>query len=103
MSTTIIVIVFFAIGYWFGAAGLLAGGAGVAVIAGRARKRLDQVTDTVDSAISSIDSSIKDSKGRLDKIESSALEVESESRQDRSSVDPYDSLILERPKLRDTE
>lgn len=97
---TILVLVFVAIGYYFGSVGLLAGGATVAVVAGRARSRVDEISDVVEAASDDISSSVEGSKARIVNLESSASKGKEESRESRLNHDPSSGLSVERPRLR---
>ena len=100
LTLAVLIIVFVALGYWLGSIGLLAGGAGVAAVANRARKKIDKVSSAADSAIAVIDGSIQASKERVSRLEKSSEESKNEAKADRLDVDPYESLVVDRPKLR---
>ena len=103
LAVIVLVLVFVGIGYYFGSIGLLAGGATVAVVAGRARSRVDQISDVAGAASDDISSSVEGSKVRVVNLESSASKTKEESRERRLNHDPDSGLSVERPKLRVTK
>lgn len=103
VGSAVVVLVFIAIGYWFGTAGLLSGGAVVAVAAGRARRGVESSVVIAETASSEISSAVDGINLRIDRLESSARESGGNEGENRSNHDPDSGLIVDRPRLRITD